>query len=972
MSWFSSKTKYYVASSSFPIFDADNRVNQYAAGMLDYVSNSKIEHSEYFKQFYSSSRLRGYKGFLNWWKRQGNFDTFGKISAKFYGDASLSNSLLVEGLKQYVSLQDGDVFSVYHSELSFFSEDFWIKHLATQQGKADWVLQDSDIDYEISYPSDTTIRATFTDGRVIEGELPGATIGIRFLNLSWSILRQTETTEVIPPDEEGGESTTITTTTLKSIYGYYCYQEASGNSYLDEAMAVENTGTAYDDPYTFFPVIPIRTNTSWFNDENRKTRIIKALDYLEIMGKSGDKEDSYTELQKALAEGAKKGSLKDIDYITLLLGVSIGTTHRSDLRYLYEFFLGLHTNYRLRNDIPDPNISKPKNIDDGSGNWNTFIRGIFSRFEKKSPSTSFLINCAASNLNYTYEWDGSDYFETNGQWKPGAKPGDYGVLSGAFVHHYSYQRPQRDSEGNIRHTCNEDGCRILYETVHVYQDYSLTFFCRQVSANRWRFVVFVDLGLINLIYHGKTIYTSAHSGVMDAAGKAQVTHTFDKDFPSAPGEYYTFTLNYITSASDGTNAFVVPLEQNTFNKIGAVHQLEISYGSQYLICNCWQKKKVKWYQRGWFSVFLSFAGLSISLAMTMICPIVGWVGVTYFATMFAITLTAQLMQLTLKIFQGIFGEHLGTTIYNIVKTIIVCYVSWILSCIPVFGWLLAAALIFTVTAAEAINSGQSMSHAVVKGIKAGSIAAIAAYAGGSISEGLTELGHASNSLVNMAVSSGIQGAITTAGMSWANGASFLDALKTGLIAGIASAAFSVLGNTVAELFGTSATGNLPGRTEGVATATNAQQAVSHSFTDFLTAHVIENPFTYVNLMGMAIEDANYHKLANLENDYQEFNNAYKTALSTLEFFYNQQSSLATAEFVCKLQANIGKMMCTFPDMMASATPDKFIGMALMTGSNFCDGIIQGVSMFVDNNLALPGYESDQMYYNQAFLGWTGA
>ena len=66
--------------------------------------------------------------------------------------------------------------------------------------------------------------------------------------------------------------------------------------------------------------------------------INETLKFLDIYDPSKGKDDAYQQLQKMLVDGMDGGSIGDIDYITLLLGVSVNTTHQSDLRYLYEFF----------------------------------------------------------------------------------------------------------------------------------------------------------------------------------------------------------------------------------------------------------------------------------------------------------------------------------------------------------------------------------------------------------------------------------------------------------------------------------------------------------------------------------------------------------------------------------------------------------------------------------------------------------
>lgn len=164
-----SKTKYYVASSLSPIFDGDNRINQYEAAILDYASNSPIEMSEYMRQYFNTTRLRNYRGWLNYWNTHGFADEFGSISSTFYGDADINNETAAEGLKQILNPPENKELFVYRAVLNYFSEDFWIKYLATQQGYAEWVYQEYDLDYEVEYPTPNTIKATFVDGRVIEG-----------------------------------------------------------------------------------------------------------------------------------------------------------------------------------------------------------------------------------------------------------------------------------------------------------------------------------------------------------------------------------------------------------------------------------------------------------------------------------------------------------------------------------------------------------------------------------------------------------------------------------------------------------------------------------------------------------------------------------------------------------------------------------------------------------------------------------
>ena len=145
----------------------------------------------------------------------------------------------------------------------------------------------------------------------------------------------------------------------------------------------------------------------------------------------------------------------------------------------------------------------------------------------------FVINCTSSNLNLTYKWGDSEYFEANGKFKPEAKVGDYGILTGSFTHHYTTSEPVRDSEGNLVYGgSQEDGTwHIKYEKVDHYRDYTLCLFCHQYSETRWRFILFVDLYLANHVYHGKYVNSYAHSSNIDAAEIGSITHDFTADLP---------------------------------------------------------------------------------------------------------------------------------------------------------------------------------------------------------------------------------------------------------------------------------------------------------------------------------------------------------------------------------------------------------------------------------------------------------
>lgn len=189
MGWFSSKTITSVASTTSPMFDRNKRIDNFEAAMIDHTTTNSMEQSEYLRAHYKNSRLQNILGFRNWADRTGFTGSLGKIQATFYGDAKLDYTTITEALRPLISFPANvDSFAVYDAQLFFFSEDFWIKHLATQQGKANWLYDPQLTDYTISYPSDGYIRATFKNGKYIEGKLPNYTSSTRFLDISYNII----------------------------------------------------------------------------------------------------------------------------------------------------------------------------------------------------------------------------------------------------------------------------------------------------------------------------------------------------------------------------------------------------------------------------------------------------------------------------------------------------------------------------------------------------------------------------------------------------------------------------------------------------------------------------------------------------------------------------------------------------------------------------------------------------------------
>lgn len=967
-----SSTKYYVSSTTFPLFNRSKVADQFLSAVIDQTLSSSVELSEYLKSHYRNTKLWNFRNFIDWCNTSGYNRVLGSVESYFYTDADISNTAVAAAIKGNYTLGANDTFGVNKANLNFFNVDFWVRHLATQQGKATLFGSNNDENYTIEYPTSTTVKAVFSTGEVIQGNLPTFASNTRFLEISYSIDKVTTTTS---KDETTGETTTVTNHDL--TYGYYHYQEGGGNTALD--ALIKNNGIKTT--YTFFPVIPLRTDTAWLGT-NGRIKAGSALKHLNIIAERVTDESAYWTLCNALEKGMTEGNMGDIDYITYIPGINITTRDKASQKYLFEFFYNCYYNCALAHG------ETPAHIDGGICTYNgkrvitSASRKLLKKYKDAAYTRnfyrSFNICNATSNLNLTYQWAGAEYYDNNGTFKPNAKPGDYGVLAGKYEYKYVVLEPVRNEQGNV--IVDEDG-HIDYVPVTYTTTYNLVFFCHQVSKNRWRSVSFVDLYLNNLVYHGKYVDTCAYDAVKDSSNTGSVVIDFSDDFdPSLPGDdtYRVITFEYVESpGAEDDSAFVVPLELNTFREIGAVCQYQVVSLCHFLVYNCWVKVKKKWYQRGFFSVVVSAVGFVLSAGLVAIpipaIQLAGIVTMTYFATMLAMTLAALTLSMSLHILQAVFGEQLGTRLYNyatneiadIVCGILNYYGGWI-------GMIISAAIKFGIASGTALNNGESQWVAFREGAKAGGVSAAASYASnyaGSYTS--SALGSSTNAAFNQALvasaSAATYAGVSTFGTAILSGTKFstalrqalLNAIVSGVQAGAGSYAKSLFSSAFPSLMGDANQSQSLGTSSANATPTNTGWV---AIKEALMSQIVKNPMTYINLINMSQEARLATKLQNLENDYEELNNEIDSANKLLNSLMAQSCKMATAQESLRLQVCMGRLTTMIPETNMDLSWDRFRAMALASGLDHCKVTLGCTTSFVDNALTLNGYSPSSLYF----------
>lgn len=124
-----------------------------------------------------------------------------------------------------------------------------------------------------------------------------------------------------------------------------------------------------------------------------------------------------------------------------------------------------------------------------------------------------------------------------------------------------------DSEGNPTYTTKEHTILRYQEASNRYEEFDLT-----------------DFAYANLIYHGKSVVYSGGDAL---------------------------------SETDEDSGFIIPLQINTYKEMNLIDATDLTQMCNYLIFNCWVKKKQKWYQSGFFSFLITVVVVVVAVVITI-------------------------------------------------------------------------------------------------------------------------------------------------------------------------------------------------------------------------------------------------------------------------------------------------------------------------------------------------------------------
>lgn len=468
------------------------------------------------------------------------------------------------------------------------------------------LITDSTVNTDVDLTTEVEIDITYSDGRPAEhsesettrtetyqeihreymkdefmGNKPGqdATYSVESTMYLDQVRDVTEAVTVVSEDVDigGGVIKTTKTTTTKQNLGtkqtyridtqettnagwsdsmLFIYQYGTGNAVLDAMFAVP------EGEQIFFPIIPFRVDNEFISSTN----------YPEIY------EESKKALKKASTGGkydkivdqiADNENLDDIDYAYAVFGVSMNVKEVACREYIYRFFKaileqegvdgnGAYNAWKLEWNAADASLK----------NWNTWkeaqsdpsnpLAGTPEPAKIPYPAMTLRqIKVRAdgdSPLDYhvSVEWNAIIENEFTGTGKPGAKKGDLW---------FSIGTPDLfTEEGYVGGVWGALTNMAVNNITLYWQD----------EVDSYRCLVIRGLKYYNFVYKGKHIVIDAEDALKDTE----------------------------------ESGFIIPLHEGIYRSMPLKSSTQMATACMFLVFNCYEIHKKKWYQTGVFAVVI--------------------------------------------------------------------------------------------------------------------------------------------------------------------------------------------------------------------------------------------------------------------------------------------------------------------------------------------------------------------------------
>lgn len=646
MGLFSSKKKIFVASSVMNLSGSDNQAKFVPTTIVGGAIAGEKQVGKYFiDQLLQSDGVK-FRQFYRWAVRSGYSNAIGLASSVFYSDAPIDKEALQKALEDNLNYNRSNQEIVLEDAYIDWFDIQWIAEQWTSSNRPDLVgtikevnihntligshyenrkytvtddeghkytvkrkvlVNDYRQDVSIKYNNGTEVIITKTD---YNEEARYLYITYRLVTYKLTEIPSDPKPDIPAVDEDGNP---ILDEDGNQIM---IPQEPDPPTYIKEVIKEEDKFIAYQEGKnlaylnkffssgsalsgTYFPCIPYRHNGNWLSDSFMPNIYTWAKKaYKKLYGKN--KYDSLVNQIK------KSEGIDQCQFIYEQLGVSINTPWMEGKRYIFEYFYNIYLNEAI-----------------ATGNKGQITNIVQAIKSIKGKSIFIKSDYGVCNFSNRLRWDSMEYSLKNGKIFPGAKKNKYRIYR--EKHYHTYVTTQWDNElGYVE---------VEYEVTTLH-----TILEHQLSANRYERLNIENLYNDNIIYGGKSVTYSAYDELANAGDEI-----FDEN------------------TANGESGFLVPLEYSSFREAGLVANTDLAKASQYLVCNSYKIKKVRWYQRGIFKVVTTIVSVVLS-AFTLGANLAALAAILALS----ILINYVILPLLTKVLTAVFGEIIGTILATVV------------------------------------------------------------------------------------------------------------------------------------------------------------------------------------------------------------------------------------------------------------------------------------------------------------------
>jgi len=361
--------------------------------------------------------------------------------------------------------------------------------------------------------------------------------------------------------------TQITYHNTRSSMKVFIYKYGDGNSVLDAMFAPSDTLGS------FYPFIPFRLDNKFVSESYLPTVYEQA--------KKGYKRATTGDFDEMIENLADNEDLSDIDYAYAVFGVSLNVLENASRKYIYHFFK------EILNDFPVGGSGYDAwqlAWDTAHTSWETWAEWsnaqanpadpLYGTPEPErlaypsSPSNSIRVSSGSNptmNYDMTISWSQMEETTGSGLLKPDAKRDELWFTIGTTQ---DFEETVWDKVGGV--------WQLVVSNVISNDDIVLNW---QETTDSWRQLRIVGLKHRNLIYGGKSVDISAKEALEDVE----------------------------------ESGFIIPLHQGVYKAMGLKDGTQMATACSFMVFNCYQVVKKKWYQTGLFKIILVIIVIVISV-----------------------------------------------------------------------------------------------------------------------------------------------------------------------------------------------------------------------------------------------------------------------------------------------------------------------------------------------------------------------